>query len=92
MRTICVVLDRIRPRSDGRSYADQMTFVTDRPGHDQRYAIDASKIKRDLGWEPAVSFEEGIGRVVGWYLDNEAWWRDILATRYEMQRLGCTDD
>jgi len=88
VRAICSVLDSIRPRADARPYAELITFVTDRPGHDQRYAIDASKIRRDLGWEPSVTFEEGIQRTVRWFLDNEAWWQDILDTRYATQRLG----
>ncbi|MFN7534555.1 MAG: GDP-mannose 4,6-dehydratase, partial [Brevundimonas sp.] len=68
--------------------ADQITFVTDRPGHDQRYAIDAAKLKRELGWAPSVSFEEGIARTVDWYLENPGWWQDILDRRYATERLG----
>jgi dTDP-glucose 4,6-dehydratase len=78
VKTICTILDRLRPRQDGNSYHDQISFVTDRPGHDQRYAIDASKIKETLGWTPRNSFETGIEQTVGWYLDNESWWRAIL--------------
>ncbi len=88
VRTICGVLDQLRPRADGLGYADQITFVSDRPGHDRRYAIDSSKIRTELGWEPAVTFEEGIAGTVRWYLDNETWWRDILESRYATQRLG----
>jgi dTDP-glucose 4,6-dehydratase len=88
VRAICATLDRLAPRADGRPYADQIAFVTDRPGHDHRYAIDASKIKADLGWEPQVGFEEGIERTVRWYLDNRDWWGDILAGRYDTGRLG----
>jgi dTDP-glucose 4,6-dehydratase len=88
VRTICAILDRVRPRADGAPYADQINFVTDRPGHDQRYAIDASKIRRDLGWEPSVTFEEGIERTVRWFLDNQPWWQAILDGRYATQRLG----
>lgn len=68
----------MRPRADGKAYEEQIDFVTDRPGHDQRYAIDASKLKEKLGWTPRHNFETGIERTVLWYLDNEAWWRDIL--------------
>ncbi|MFC0632434.1 dTDP-glucose 4,6-dehydratase [Brevundimonas balnearis] len=88
VRTICGLLDQRRPRPDGRPYAEQITFVTDRPGHDHRYAIDASKLKRELGWAPSVTFEEGIARTVDWYLDNAGWWQDILDKRYATQRLG----
>ncbi|WP_295244108.1 dTDP-glucose 4,6-dehydratase [uncultured Brevundimonas sp.] len=84
---ICAILDRLRPKADGK-YADQITYVTDRPGHDHRYAIDASKIRDDLGWEPSVTFEQGIEKTVAWYLENQAWWQDILNARYSTQRLG----
>lgn len=88
VRSICAALDRLHPRSDGHGYAAQISFVADRPGHDRRYAIDASKVRKDLGWEPQVSFEEGIERTVRWYLENRPWWEDILAGRYATQRLG----
>ena len=88
VQAICQTLDSLRPRPDGKSYFEQVAYVTDRPGHDQRYAIDASKIRRDLGWEPLVTFEEGIRETVQWYLSNEAWWRAILDNRYDTNRLG----
>lgn len=88
VEAICATLDRMSPRADGRRYAEQISFVTDRPGHDQRYAIDASKIRDELGWEPQVDFEQGIERTVRWYLDNRDWWGDILARRYDTGRLG----
>ena len=88
VKSICTVLDRIQPREDGMPYSDQITFVSDRPGHDQRYAIDASKIRRELGWTPVVTFEEGIERTVRWFLSNRPWWEDIIARRYATQRLG----
>ncbi|MFC5345608.1 dTDP-glucose 4,6-dehydratase [Brevundimonas staleyi] len=88
VRAICAILDQLRPRADGQSYAEQITFVTDRPGHDHRYAIDASRIRDDLGWEPSVTFEEGIARTVAWYLENQGWWQDILDARHATQRLG----
>ena len=88
VRAICAALDERQPRADGRSYAEQIRFVPDRPGHDRRYAIDASKIRDELGWEPRVSFEEGIARTVDWYLDRRDWWEPILARRYDTGRLG----
>lgn len=88
VRAICGALDRLAPRADGRPYADQIGFVADRPGHDHRYAIDASKIKAELGWEPQVGFDQGIEHTVRWYLDNRDWWGDILAGRYDTGRLG----
>lgn len=90
VRTICAQLDAIRPRMDGRSHADQITFVADRPGHDHRYAIDASKIRRELGWIPKVTFEEGIAATVAWYLDRGDWWRPLLEERYATERIGLT--
>jgi dTDP-glucose 4,6-dehydratase len=88
VETICDTLDRIRPRGDGKSYREQISFVADRPGHDFRYAIDASKLERELGWKPQESFESGIDKTIRWYLDNEAWWRPILARTYSGERLG----
>jgi dTDP-glucose 4,6-dehydratase len=88
VRTICAALDTESPRADGKPYAEQITFVADRPGHDQRYAIDAGKIRRELGWAPRESFESGIARTVRWYLDHRDWWGDILARRYDTTRLG----
>lgn len=82
VRTICALLDARRPRADGKSYAGQISFVADRPGHDRRYAIDAGRIGRDLGWQPAVSFADGIARTVDWYLDNSAWVADVTSGAY----------
>jgi len=89
--TICSILDRLSPREDGRDYAEQITYVRDRPGHDHRYAIDASKIRADLGWTPSLTFEQGIEQTVRWYLDNRSWWQDILDARYATQRLGVSN-
>lgn len=86
--TICATLDRLAPKADGTGYAAQITFVADRPGHDQRYAIDATKIRDELGWEPQASFESGIEQTVRWYLDRRDWWEPILARRYDTSRLG----
>jgi len=88
VQTICDTLDQIGPRSDGKSYREQISFVADRPGHDFRYAIDASKLRRELGWQPRESFESGIANTIRWYLDNERWWRPILSRAYSGERLG----
>jgi len=88
VETICDTLDRIRPRPDGKPYREQIRFVADRPGHDFRYAIDASKLQDRLGWAPRESFESGIARTIDWYLDNEDWWRPILSGGYAGERLG----
>jgi dTDP-glucose 4,6-dehydratase len=88
VRTLCALLDQRRPRSDGRDYAAQITFVGDRPGHDRRYAIDSGKLQAELGWRPAESFESGIARTVDWYLDNQAWCRRVLDGSYRGERLG----
>lgn len=80
--TLCSILDELQPRADGKSYADQITFVTDRPGHDRRYAINATKIERELGWRPAESFETGIRKTVRWYLDNQAWVANVTSGNY----------
>ena len=88
VHTVCDLLDELRPSQNGRSYRDQIAFVADRPGHDLRYAIDASKLKRELGWEPKETFETGIRKTVQWYLDNEPWWREIQARQYAGERLG----
>lgn len=85
---ICAILDRLRPRPDAKPYAEQITYVADRPGHDHRYAIDASKIRSDLDWTPSVTFEQGIEQTVAWYLENQDWWQNILDARYATQRLG----
>jgi dTDP-glucose 4,6-dehydratase len=82
VRTLCAVLDRERPRADGRSYAEQITFVKDRPGHDRRYAIDARKIESELGWRPRETFESGIVKTVRWYLANQAWVRQVTSGEY----------
>ena len=88
VETLCTILDAKRPRSDGKSYQDQITFVTDRPGHDARYAIDPSRIRDELGWRPSVTVEEGLEKTVEWYLDNESWWRALQNRDGVGQRLG----
>lgn len=86
--TVCTILDRERPRADGKSYKEQIGFVADRPGHDARYAIDATRIRDELGWEPAETFESGIEKTVRWYLANEPWWRAIVDERQADKRRG----
>ncbi len=86
VKTLCAILDELRPRADGKPYAAQMTEVADRPGHDKRYAIDASRIGAELGWTPAETFETGIRKTVEWYLANEAWWRPLVAAKASERR------
>ena len=88
VQAICSVLDAKCPRSDGKSYWTQMIFVKDRPGHDRRYAIDAGKIKRELAWQPTVSFEQGIEQTIQWYLDNQDWVQHVLDGSYRLERIG----
>ena len=88
VETLCGILDRLRPREDGESYAKQITFVTDRPGHDARYAIDPTRIRVELNWRPSVTVEEGLEKTVTWYLNNEAWWRALQNRAGVGQRLG----
>ena len=82
VRAICALLDELKPRRDGRSYGEQVTFVTDRPGHDRRYAIDASKLERELNWRPAETFETGIRKTVEWYLENSEWVATVASGEY----------
>jgi dTDP-glucose 4,6-dehydratase len=82
VHNVCALLDELRPRSDGKPYKDQITYVTDRPGHDRRYAIDASKIEKELGWKPTETFESGIRKTVQWYLDNPVWVANVLSGGY----------
>ncbi|MDO8291257.1 MAG: dTDP-glucose 4,6-dehydratase [Gallionella sp.] len=82
VRTVCALLDELRPRTDSKSYREQITFVTDRPGHDRRYAIDARKIERELGWKPVETFETGIRKTVQWYLDNQGWVANVQSGSY----------
>ncbi len=89
VRTICTILDEKRPSAAG-SYADLITFVTDRPGHDARYAIDPTRIRDELGWRPSVTIEEGLARTVDWFLSNEDWWRALQNRAGVGERLGVT--
>ncbi|MBR5080003.1 MAG: dTDP-glucose 4,6-dehydratase [Victivallales bacterium] len=87
VKTICAILDDLRPKAQG-NYADQIVFVTDRPGHDLRYAIDSDKLQKELGWKPEENFDTGICKTVQWYLDNAWWWKPIREKKYAGQRLG----
>ena len=83
VRTLCAILDEMQPRVDGLPYSSQISFVADRPGHDRRYAIDATRLERELGWKPAETFETGIRKTVRWYLDNRAWLQAVTSERAE---------
>ena len=85
---ICALLDERVPRADGKPRSSQITFVADRPGHDRRYAIDASKLRDELGWEPEYTFEQGIAETVDWYLANQAWVKRVLDGSYRLERIG----
>lgn len=87
VEAICRILDDLRPKSSG-GYSDQIVFVADRPGHDQRYAIDADKLRNELGWNPEENFDTGIRKTVAWYLNNDWWWRPIRENKYSGERLG----
>ncbi|MGY5780279.1 dTDP-glucose 4,6-dehydratase [Rhizobium sp. LEGMi135b] len=82
VHTICAILDELRPKADGSRYSDQITFVKDRPGHDRRYAIDARKLERELGWKPEETFETGIRKTIAWYLDNQGWVQNVTSGAY----------
>ncbi len=88
VRLLCSILDELKPHPEGKSYLEQITFVIDRPGHDLRYAIDASKIKSELGWSPQQDQESGFRTTVQWYLDHQPWWNAILDGSYQLDRLG----
>ncbi len=88
VRAICALLDERRPREDGRPRESQITYVADRPGHDRRYAIDASKLRDELGWEPKYTFERGIVETVDWYLANQEWVTRVLDGSYRLERIG----
>jgi dTDP-glucose 4,6-dehydratase len=90
VETICALLEELAPKKPAgvNNYRDLITFVKDRPGHDARYAIDASKIERELGWVPDETFETGLRKTVQWYLDNTSWWERVLSGAYRMERIG----
>lgn len=88
VQSICDILDRMKPRKDGLSYRHQIEFVLDRPGHDRRYAIDPTKIRTELGWQPLMTFQQGLEETVRWYLDNSWWWQPLRERKYLGERLG----
>ena len=88
VETICEILDREVPSGNGKLYKEQISFVADRPGHDFRYAVNTSKIKKELGWDPKESFESGIQKTILWYLSNKSWWEKIQNQNYNQERLG----
>jgi len=88
VKLICQILDELSPAANGQPYQNLITYVTDRPGHDLRYAIDAAKIQKELGWLPKETFPTGIRKTIKWYLDNREWWQNIQAKKYQQQRLG----
>jgi dTDP-glucose 4,6-dehydratase len=88
VRQICHILDELSPRQGGKKHAELVHFVTDRPGHDFRYAIDSSKIQSELKWKPKHDLEESLRKTVQWYLSNRNWWQEILDGTYQLQRLG----
>jgi dTDP-glucose 4,6-dehydratase len=88
VKTICALLDNLQPLPDGRLRESLITYVKDRPGHDRRYAIDASKLQSELGWAPTVTFEEGMARTVAWYLDHQPWVQRVLDGSYRLERIG----
>jgi dTDP-glucose 4,6-dehydratase len=88
VKTICALLDQRQPLPDGRERESLITYVTDRPGHDRRYAIDASKLKNELGWTPAMTFDQGMVRTVDWYVGNQGWVQRVLDGSYRMDRIG----
>jgi dTDP-glucose 4,6-dehydratase len=88
VKTICALLDQRTPLPSGASRDSLITYVKDRPGHDRRYAIDSSKLQRELGWSPSRTFESGITETVDWYLSNQAWTRRVLDGSYRLERIG----
>jgi len=92
VHALCDILDQRRPRADGLSHRQQIRFVNDRPGHDQRYAIDSSKLQTELGWRPSRDFEAGLAQTVDWYLANQDWWQAIRDGSYRGERLGTSEE
>ena len=91
VKKLCGIMDTLKPRGNGQRYEELITYVTDRPGHDMRYAIDASKLKRELGWEPDSDHDALLRSTVQWYLNNESWWKSILSGEYKLERQGLSN-
>jgi dTDP-glucose 4,6-dehydratase len=83
VQALCSILDELKPKADGSSYSDHITYIKDRPGHDRRYAIDATKIEHDLNWKPKETFKTGIRKTIQWYLENPDWWQPLLSEDYK---------
>ena len=92
VKTICTLLDKLRPLSNGHSYHQQISFVADRPGHDRRYAVDTTKISQQLHWQPVHNFETGLEQTLNWYLTNPQWWQNILSGHYQIKRQGLNEN
>ena len=88
VESICTILDKLKPTNSGKSYNQMISFVKDRPGHDFRYAINTTKIKKDLNWEPKETFDSGLTKTIKWYLENENWWKKIQKNIYKQERIG----
>ena len=88
VESICTILDKLKPCNSGKSYKQMLSFVKDRPGHDFRYAINTTKIKKDLNWEPKETFDSGLTKTIKWYLENENWWKKIQKNIYKQERIG----
>ena len=88
VESICTILDKLKPSNSGKSYKQLISFVKDRPGHDFRYAINTTKIKKDLNWEPKETFDSGLTKTIKWYLENENWWKKIQKNIYKQERIG----
>jgi dTDP-glucose 4,6-dehydratase len=88
VKDICTILDEVKPAESGKSYHQLITFVKDRPGHDFRYAIDSTKIKQGLGWQPHETFQSGLRKTINWYLDSKDWWIETQENIYQQERLG----
>ena len=92
VKQICNKMNELKPLKNGNKYEDLITFVSDRPGHDYRYAIDSSKIQKELNWKPKETFKTGISKTIEWYLENENWWRKIQRLHYNQERMGLIDE
>ena len=92
VKNICKILDDVIPRRNGKSYSELISFVSDRPGHDKRYANSIKKIKKETNWSPQIKLENGLKKTIQWYLENKSWWKEILKNKYTGKRLGKIDN